>query len=403
MMKEIKKWVTVCKIFDTIEGQKLEAILNEHNIPVIIIPRQDSAFDGIFKSSIGEALLQVREDYVEEAKKIVVDFEKKKKTLSKEEKKEFKPLEKPFITKIKELHNNKFVKIGIITILIISAVIISITSGRIYYFKNHPDLEKAKYYSDQAKVFLDQANYKEAIRQLRKSIIFNPILAISYSRLGYAFLQLKKYETAVKYFEKAISIDPNDYRDYGGLGVSYAGMGYFFNAIPALKKSIELNPKVEFAYIDLGQVYTDIRDYNSAIINLKEALKINPNNIYTHNGLSIVYYYLKDFNQMLEYAKKVIELDPNRASGGYYNAGIAYYNMKLHKEAIQHFEKSVTLDPKYAPAYYYLGVIYKEMGNEPLMRKQYKKLSELNRLDLANMLIGRRSQAEYPTEFPFRF
>ena len=74
-MKE-EKWVTVYKFYDVLLGQQLEKILKEHNIPVSIISRQDSAYDGISKSSIGEGILQVKDDYVKEAKQIIAEFKK---------------------------------------------------------------------------------------------------------------------------------------------------------------------------------------------------------------------------------------------------------------------------------------------------------------------------------------
>jgi hypothetical protein len=77
-MKE-EKWITVYKFYDVLTGQRLEKILKENNIPVSIISRQDSAYDGIFKSSIGEGILQVREDYVKKAEQIIAEFEKEHK------------------------------------------------------------------------------------------------------------------------------------------------------------------------------------------------------------------------------------------------------------------------------------------------------------------------------------
>ena len=77
-MKE-EKWVTIYKFYDVLLGQQLEKILKENNMPVSIISRHDSAYDGIFISSIGEGILQVKDDYVKEAKQIIAEFEKEHK------------------------------------------------------------------------------------------------------------------------------------------------------------------------------------------------------------------------------------------------------------------------------------------------------------------------------------
>jgi len=76
-MKE-KKWVRVYKFFESLQGEELEAILKENNIPARIISRSDSAFDGIFRPSIGEGIIEVVQDCVEQAKGIIADYEKQK-------------------------------------------------------------------------------------------------------------------------------------------------------------------------------------------------------------------------------------------------------------------------------------------------------------------------------------
>lgn len=396
-----KKWITVYKYFDVLEGQRLGEVLKAENILFKNISRHDSAFDGVFVATIGAGVIQVREDYIETARKIVSDFEKEQKKLLREAKKESSS-SKPSLINVKAIFENKYLRISVASTLFICLLAAGVRVGRVYYFKYHPDLEKAKYYSEQGKILLDQGNYKQAIRQLKKSAIFDPNLAVSYARLGDAYLQLRQNKEAVKYYEKAINMEPNDHRYYGGLGNAYLGMGYYQNAIVALQKSIELNPKVEFAYIDLGKAYKSTGNWELSIVNYKKALELNPNNTAAYEGLSRVNYFLKDYNKMLEYAKKAIDINPNGATDGYFNAGLAYFGQKLYKEALPYFEKAVALDPKYALSHYYLGVVYKELGNEKLMKQQYNKLVELNRLDLADRLIGRYTR-EPATDVPFRF
>ena len=73
-----KKWVRVYKFFDSLQAEELETILKENNIPVKVISRYDSAFNGIFKPSIGEGVIEVMQDYLEQAKIIIADYEKQK-------------------------------------------------------------------------------------------------------------------------------------------------------------------------------------------------------------------------------------------------------------------------------------------------------------------------------------
>jgi len=69
-----KKWIKIYTIFDDLEAPQLEAILKENNIPVDVFYYQATSVYSIFQPSIGKGEIRVREDYVEEAKKIIAEF-----------------------------------------------------------------------------------------------------------------------------------------------------------------------------------------------------------------------------------------------------------------------------------------------------------------------------------------
>jgi len=69
-----KKWIKIYTIFDDLEAPQLEAILKENNIPVDVFYYQATSVYSIFQPSIGKGEIRVREDYVEEAKKLITEF-----------------------------------------------------------------------------------------------------------------------------------------------------------------------------------------------------------------------------------------------------------------------------------------------------------------------------------------
>jgi len=69
-----KKWIKVYTIFDDLEAPQLEAILKENDIPVDVFYYQATSVYSIFQPSIGKGEIRVREDCVEEAKKIIAEF-----------------------------------------------------------------------------------------------------------------------------------------------------------------------------------------------------------------------------------------------------------------------------------------------------------------------------------------
>lgn len=369
-----EKWVMIYTFFDILEGKELESLLKGNNIPTNLISRQDSAFDGLFKHSIGEGIIQVREDYVIKAKTIVDDFKKNREQITKttgEESKAYKAkIYKRVWQKSKRLYS-------IIPIIMLVGLVI-------FIIKN---------------IFIPEgiSNYKELINRSKKAIRINSNDVTAYETLGYIYCQLGQCNKAIYYYKKVATIRP-DYYSYANLGSAYLTAGNFKEAVSILQKSKELNPKYELSYINLGKAYREMGKYDLAINTFQEVLSINPTNVDAYYGLSSVYYHLKDFSKMLNYSLKTIELDP-KSYDGYYNAGLANFRLKSYQEAINHFERAIANNPNYALAYFYLGMIYREQGDKDSMHRQYNKLLELNRKDLANELKG----VEYPSRHPLYF
>jgi len=69
-----KKWINIYTIFGELEGPQLEAMLKENNIPVDVFYYQATSVFSIFQPSIGKGEIRVREDYVEEAMKLIAEF-----------------------------------------------------------------------------------------------------------------------------------------------------------------------------------------------------------------------------------------------------------------------------------------------------------------------------------------
>lgn len=76
-MKE-EKWIRVYKFFDSLQGEELEQILKDNNIPVRLISRYDSVFDSIFRPQNGEGIIEIMQSFIEQAQRIIADYEKLK-------------------------------------------------------------------------------------------------------------------------------------------------------------------------------------------------------------------------------------------------------------------------------------------------------------------------------------
>ena len=69
-----EEWINIYTIFDDLEAPQLEAMLKENNIPVDVLYYQATSVYSIFQPSIGKGEIRVREDFVEEAMRLITEF-----------------------------------------------------------------------------------------------------------------------------------------------------------------------------------------------------------------------------------------------------------------------------------------------------------------------------------------
>jgi len=118
-----EKWITIYTYYDIFEVQELEFILKENHIPIKIISREDTAFDGIFKSEIGQGVFQVREDFVDTAKKIIEQYTTEKQKQPKETEPERIAAKKERMKYYKEKYKNQYLTLNTIAIIVLIAIV----------------------------------------------------------------------------------------------------------------------------------------------------------------------------------------------------------------------------------------------------------------------------------------
>ena len=83
---------------------------------------------------------------------------------------------------------------------------------------SNPDLTKVN-------KMLNNDNYNEAIKLLKKEIKKHKLNPDLFNLLGYAYRKNKRYKLAIKNYKKALSIDPNHKRTHNYLGITYLKVG----------------------------------------------------------------------------------------------------------------------------------------------------------------------------------
>ena len=87
---------------------------------------------------------------------------------------------------------------------------------------SNPDLTKVN-------KMLNNDNYNEAIKLLKKEIKKHKLNPDLFNLLGYAYRKNKRYKLAIKNYKKALIIDPNHKRTHNYLGITYLKVGSIEN------------------------------------------------------------------------------------------------------------------------------------------------------------------------------
>lgn len=130
---------------------------------------------------------------------------------------------------------------------------------------------------------------------------------------GIEFYRKADYKNAVKMLKKAAKKNPADYQIFYYLGLTYLQSNEPKNASDALEKAVGLNKTGAEIYAALAYSYMFRKDLNNADRNAQNALKINPKVADAHYILGATSLRRGSFNVAYERANKAIELNPNLA------------------------------------------------------------------------------------------
>ncbi len=106
---------------------------------------------------------------------------------------------------------------------------------------------KANKYFTIAKQDQDKSEYKQAIKNYKKTIKIDNKYAEAYSNLGYCYRKTQDYDRALNSYKKALQIDPKLAPAHEYIGEAYAELGKFDKAEEhlAILKTIDLEDAEE--------------------------------------------------------------------------------------------------------------------------------------------------------------
>lgn len=144
--------------------------------------------------------------------------------------------------------------------------------------------------------------------------------------------------------------------------------------ISFLKRAVELTPSFTDAWNQMGLAYFRLKDNVAAKAAFNKGIETNRNEPTIYSNLGNVLFGEKDYQGSIEVFEKAVKLNPNY-SEAWSNLGSAYGMLGDLDRAIANFEKAVAADPNNELANYFLGITWKNKGNE-LLAKQYLDRAE---------------------------
>ena len=173
--------------------------------------------------------------------------------------------------------------------------------------------------------------------------------ACLYRQEGYEAQRAGDMDEAIANYQKAILLDPAYATAYNDLGVSYETLGQLERAKQAYTQCLKINPRHASASVNLARLSEQQGTFDGALRSRASlpTTRASP---------------LSNSDPELE--SEVGRLT-NELAKTYYDLGVAYTELRAYPKAIDAYEKSVALDPASPQAHAHLGLLYKQVRNDP--------------------------------------
>ena len=144
------------------------------------------------------------------------------------------------------------------------------------YVENN-QLEVAKIYLQQAKLYYTQSQWQKSIDACEQGLKICPDLSEIYKLYGNALQQMGKIAEAIGYYAQALAKDPNIAADvYANIGSLYAKQNNWQEAIEYYQKSLAKEPKAAKVCLHLARAWEKLGEEEQALNCLLQALNLQP-------------------------------------------------------------------------------------------------------------------------------
>jgi tetratricopeptide (TPR) repeat protein len=206
--------------------------------------------------------------------------------------------------------------------------------------------EKISYFL--GKVYYEEGNYGESIKQLNQAAKEDPKNAEVQYMLARSWADQQNYKQAVPYFQKAIDLDTSKNNWIYELGLIYYAIPDDKNALKYILLAGEKGYKRDNDYLqNLGIAYLNAGNLDQGVNILNEILKRRPSDLNVLNMVAEAYYDKGKYQQAIDYWDQCLTYDKQNASA-LYMIGLSYQKKGEKAKGQQLCDKAIEMDPSLA-------------------------------------------------------
>jgi tetratricopeptide (TPR) repeat protein len=198
------------------------------------------------------------------------------------------------------------------------------------------------------KVYFEQEDYGNAIKNLTTATTEDPGNADVQFMLGRCYMNMQNYKQAVPFYEKAIQMDSTKTEWMFELGIMCNAMYDNKNSLKYILLAGEKGYRKDNIYLEnLGIAYLEDGQFELGISTLTDLLKRRPSDINILYMIAEAYYDKKNYDQAINYWDMVLQNDKNHAKS-LYMIGICFQKKGDKSKGQGLCDRAIQMDPSLA-------------------------------------------------------
>lgn len=187
-----------------------------------------------------------------------------------------------------------------------------------------------------------QAQGKNSLPVLQRTIQLLPNDADAQNMLGNAFQQLGKLEDAARSFRAALAIRPDFINAEHSLGNVLSSLGQLDAAANCFRHILAIKPDSGSAHIMLGDILKNLDQLEESACHFQRGLEITPQVDGPHNNFGNLLRRLRQPENAIKSYRKALAINPSY-SDAHCNLGITLGEIGKFDESLHHISRAITL------------------------------------------------------------